>query len=553
MGFALTFILSSLFFGTVWAQKFSPRVDPNKFTICAITLNSTNERDAFKKSAAKHPTKFNPIVELTDFGDDWFKKSCQSNIRCDQLIISGHHSGGEFYSDNGDKSLTHNQLIAASCAKTCEGILNKPLEVFLFACTTMDGEILIKQDEHLLQKLLDLGVPKSQAGLLSERKIDSRSNRQDFQIAFSGAKKRIHGFTVRAPLGPQIEPSLQAYFREINPAQRLTNLRDWRTTEQASILSSMDKILKKHLVHTTLDSCSAGQGTESDAEILDCRLKSDLPLEKKIDFLVAAFSKEKSMRFYQSYNHFILENGSALTDAQKRELRAITGNEIIKRQVRNTVSKLNNDEEFDQLVMFGLFIGAVDQETIKKLEKNISDRSYDLQMGFLSYMNEKKVLTADGKENILYLRDSRNKPVSIMARNVSRKWHLQCPDNMLNELDELDCKLNSKIPAAEKMKLIQEAFDGKKAGESIALILQNAKEKGLTLSLKQKNMIQAAKKSFEGCQILWKRYDGYLDAERSYRCQNIKFSQCMIKVGKESKDGRVDSGVEDCYYNKDFF
>lgn len=87
---------------SAFAQDSSPKLDPNKYTICAITINSDDEKKVFQNYTSKHPAKFNPVVELTTLGDqsNWFKKACESGIKCDQLIISGHFAGS-FFSEEG--------------------------------------------------------------------------------------------------------------------------------------------------------------------------------------------------------------------------------------------------------------------------------------------------------------------------------------------------------------------------------------------------------------------------------------------------------------------
>ena len=70
--------LMLLFLFWLHAADYSPVIDPDKFTVCAITINSDDEKKVFEREMKKHPNKFNPIVELTNFGQEgeWFQKSC---------------------------------------------------------------------------------------------------------------------------------------------------------------------------------------------------------------------------------------------------------------------------------------------------------------------------------------------------------------------------------------------------------------------------------------------------------------------------------------------
>jgi hypothetical protein len=82
---------------TTFAQDKSPFIDPDKFTVIGMAINSDDEKKVFQSQISKYPNKFNPFVELKDMSDhNWFESPCQSGIRCDQLIISGHF-GGEFF------------------------------------------------------------------------------------------------------------------------------------------------------------------------------------------------------------------------------------------------------------------------------------------------------------------------------------------------------------------------------------------------------------------------------------------------------------------------
>src|SRR3954464_7685813 len=70
----------------------------DKKTVCTITVNSADEKEAFRRSLP--PDKFQ-FVELVEHGrPDWLASACQQKIHCDVLVISGHYDGGtEFFSD----------------------------------------------------------------------------------------------------------------------------------------------------------------------------------------------------------------------------------------------------------------------------------------------------------------------------------------------------------------------------------------------------------------------------------------------------------------------
>ena len=75
----------------------------DKKTVCTITVNSADEKEAFRRSLP--PDKFQ-FVELVERGrPDWLASACQQRIRCDVLVISGHYDGGnEFFSEHVEAS-----------------------------------------------------------------------------------------------------------------------------------------------------------------------------------------------------------------------------------------------------------------------------------------------------------------------------------------------------------------------------------------------------------------------------------------------------------------
>lgn len=73
-------------------------IDVKKPTVCTVTLNSTDEREIFRKSLPN----FNHI-ELADVSDQvinksnrggrWLENACNKGVKCDILVVSGHFAG----------------------------------------------------------------------------------------------------------------------------------------------------------------------------------------------------------------------------------------------------------------------------------------------------------------------------------------------------------------------------------------------------------------------------------------------------------------------------
>ena len=89
----------------------------DKKTVCTITVNSPDEKDAMR---ARLPRGEYEFVELVEKGrPDWLRGACDRKVQCDALVISGHFNAGEdFYSDKIEtrEHLRMDELERASCS-----------------------------------------------------------------------------------------------------------------------------------------------------------------------------------------------------------------------------------------------------------------------------------------------------------------------------------------------------------------------------------------------------------------------------------------------------
>ena len=110
-------------------------------TVCTITVNSSDEREAFRKFLPKDEYQF---VELVEKGrPDWLRSSCQRGVQCDVLVVSGHFNAGEtFYSDKIENNdfFKVDELERASCSNSCPGLFAKLKEVYLFGCESLNPD-----------------------------------------------------------------------------------------------------------------------------------------------------------------------------------------------------------------------------------------------------------------------------------------------------------------------------------------------------------------------------------------------------------------------------
>ncbi|HET7731397.1 MAG TPA: hypothetical protein VFK48_15315 [Usitatibacter sp.] len=154
-------------------------------TVCTITVNSADEKDAMR---ARLPAGEYRFVELVEKGrPDWLRSSCQRKVQCDVLVVSGHFNAGEdFYSDQLEKDeyLRVDELERASCSDSCPGLFSKLKEVYLFGCDSLkpvgDGD-------------------------------GGESSRERMRRIFAGVPN-IYGFSSAAPVGPTAAMLLNRYF-----------------------------------------------------------------------------------------------------------------------------------------------------------------------------------------------------------------------------------------------------------------------------------------------------------------------------------------------------
>lgn len=333
--FALMFISFSAL-----AQNSSPVLDPNKYTVCAITINSDDEKKVFQSQVAKHSSKFNPVVELTDLGGkDWFKKSCESGIKCDQLVISGHFAG-EFFSEDqdSDKKLTLKEMEEASCNKSCDGILKNPLEVFLFGCNTLSNKDEdSRTPAQYLQVLLRDGIPLARAEMVVESRYGNvgDSHKGSMQRVFSGDKKQIYGFDSIGPSGKNVKGFLNNYFTQVSAPKRLELIESKRLMEKVDLTN---KILATSLKSTAFTQCPSVDGDDPVTKNLCALQDKKLSIEKRLDLIHGLLGQENYLSYLPAINNFFKDNNpDHFNEAQKKELALISENTVIKGQIQGLV------------------------------------------------------------------------------------------------------------------------------------------------------------------------------------------------------------------------
>src|ERR1700687_4778217 len=208
--FTKFFFLTALLAG-VWSHD----ANADKKTVCSITVNSSDEKEAFRRSLPADKYQF---VELVERGrSDWLESACRQGTRCDVLVISGHYDGGnEFFSEQLEarEFLPVAEMERVSCSDSCPGLFSQLKEGYLFGCNTLNPEALRSAPAEIGRSLVRSGYSRADAERLS-RALSARhgeSSRDRMRLIFKDVPA-IYGFSSVAPLGPTAASLLGRYFQ----------------------------------------------------------------------------------------------------------------------------------------------------------------------------------------------------------------------------------------------------------------------------------------------------------------------------------------------------
>lgn len=157
-------------------------------TVCTITINSPDEKQALQKRLPPGSYKF---VELVQKGrQDWLRSACHQGVQCDVLVVSGHFNAGDtFYSDRIDNPdhFAIDELERAACSDSCPGLFARLKEVYLYGCESLNPDATKYSSSH------------------------GESGRERMRRIFSKVPS-IYGFSGPAPVGPTAAMLLNRYF-----------------------------------------------------------------------------------------------------------------------------------------------------------------------------------------------------------------------------------------------------------------------------------------------------------------------------------------------------
>ena len=185
-----------------------------KRTVCTITVNSADEKEAFQRHLRGDEYEF---VELVEPGrTDWLASACRRQLRCDALIVSGHFNGAEFYSDkiDGDEFLPVQELERASCSASCPGLFSQLKEVYLFGCNTLNPEAIPSVTAEIERSLERSGRSTAEAIRVSRTLAVRRAQSiRDVARRLFVNVPAIYGFSSTAPLGRTAASLIDRYFQ----------------------------------------------------------------------------------------------------------------------------------------------------------------------------------------------------------------------------------------------------------------------------------------------------------------------------------------------------
>ena len=189
-------------------------------TVCTITVNSADEREAFRRYL---PGDHYDFVELVERGrPDWLASSCRKGVQCDVLLVSGHFAGTEFYSSRFDaaETLPVSEVERVQCSESCPGLFSKLKEVYLFGCDTLKPEPVKTTAAEIIRDLERGGMPRSQAEEIARDAShrEGEASRDVMRRLFPGVPV-IYGFASLAPYGRTAGPMLARYFQSGGDAE----------------------------------------------------------------------------------------------------------------------------------------------------------------------------------------------------------------------------------------------------------------------------------------------------------------------------------------------
>lgn len=325
---ALQFILMLLLLQTSSAETVQ------KKNLCTVTINSTDEADLFKKRLSSADWNF---IELTPEASEtgtknWFQAACKRKISCDVLVISGHFAGSFF--GKSKFTLPIEELEALSCNESCDGILNKPKEVFLFGCNTLASkEKDLRSPEEYMQVLRDDGFSAAQASQVVSFRYSGFG--ESFKTRMSSIfpkTPQIYGFNSKGPSGSTVHAMLDRYL--------LNSQSDYKNFYSAKSKPSTvrNEKLFSALQNTTLAQISGSlPNMKSVDEKPYCFIRSpNISRVEKLRYIETLLQSGNAIQMISHIEDFIHElraDSKLISNEEKEILQRLAENQKIKKEL----------------------------------------------------------------------------------------------------------------------------------------------------------------------------------------------------------------------------
>lgn len=343
-----------------------------KTSICTITINSSDEAKIFRQKLGDQDFEFHELVPPfeSNHAVDWFDVACKSGVKCDVLSISGHFGDG-FFGETG-LTLSADQLQERRCRSDCEGILGRPVEVFLFGCNTLAGErpLALPKEEAIRQVMRETKQSRRAAKKIVEARMSGIGTdvRSTMRRVFRNAR-RIYGFDFIAPAGNSVKPMLESYFKKIpNYSKHL---------ELLSSTELENKSLKDALQETTLDQCSGiaiGKNERSDAlQKKICEFyRPELTQEDLLKLIDARLRDEDRAHFIPVVMKFLNKVRSQGGEILNGEAMArIKRNKDAKKTLRRRLELVTSPTQKAAWLELGEWTGWIDERTLREEAREV--------------------------------------------------------------------------------------------------------------------------------------------------------------------------------------
>lgn len=303
-----------------------------KKTVCTVTINSSDEADAFKKHLSPELWNFVELANPEDSKPGWFRAACEKHVSCDILILSGHF-GGTFFGANSEVRLSMEDLETASCQSSCQGITARPKEVFLFGCNTLASKDRDTRSPEQYQRVLIAdGFSVAQASQIAAFRYSAFGDSFRGRMAQVFANtSRIYGFSALAPTGAHVAPMLDRY---LDASENYYASFD---AANSNLKSGTNTVLKQAFTRTTLTQVPglavalkavAGPGkSQAPAATPYCYLASEVETRlSKLKYVQLALHEGRAFNFISHVDQFVhlsVSQPPALSDDERKVLTQI--------------------------------------------------------------------------------------------------------------------------------------------------------------------------------------------------------------------------------------